>query len=176
MQTRMLSSSSTLVRIVSGGQTGVDRGALDAALRWGLPHGGWCPRGRLAEDGTIPPFYQLMETPEVEAAERTWCNVRDSDATLIFTRGPLSGGTALTATFALQERKPLFIFPLRSGARPSGSELHHLRGWLVRKHIHVLNIAGPRESQAPGIHQQVHDSLLAWFAMLAVEISPQSSS
>src|SRR3989442_2721366 len=84
------------VEIVSGGQTGVDRAALDTALALGLPCGGWCPRGRRAEDGPLPTRYPLRETPSSSYPERTVWNVRDSDGTLILHRGRLSGGTALT--------------------------------------------------------------------------------
>mgnify|MGYP003793290687 CR=1 FL=1 len=87
-------------KIVSGGQTGVDRAALDVAMQLGIPVGGWCPRGRRAEDGRIPDSYPLREASSVNYAKRTELNVRDSDGTLILSGGPLTGGTALTESLA----------------------------------------------------------------------------
>src|SRR5215510_967319 len=94
-------------KLVSGGQTGADRAALDWAIAWQIPHGGWCPLGRLAEDGPIAAKYQLKETPTADYAERTLWNVRDSDGTVILTIAKeLTGGSQATAHFARQLRKP----------------------------------------------------------------------
>jgi len=134
-------------RIVSGGQTGVDRAALDVAAELGLERGGWCPRGRRAEDGRIDERYPLRETPSRDYAQRTEWNVRDSDATLILARGPLRGGTALTRDLARRLCRPLLVVDLE---RPPGSE--EVRAWLERQGVRALNVAGPRESGAPGIH------------------------
>lgn len=133
--------------IHSGGQTGVDRAALDAALAAGVPVGGWCPLGRRAEDGPIPARYPLRETPTPNYAERTQWNVRDADATLILTRGTPTGGTATTleATDALG--KPRFVVDLKRemDVAPAAT-------WLRASGATVLNVAGPRESTAPGIY------------------------
>ncbi|RKT47308.1 putative molybdenum carrier protein [Thiocapsa rosea] len=137
------------IRVVSGGQTGVDRAALDAAIALGLPIGGWCPRGRRGEDGSIPERYALRETPSADYAERTEWNVRDSDATLILHRGPLSGGTRLTADLARRLGKPLLA---RDLAAPI--DVRAITDWLVANHVRVLNCAGPRESGAPGIGEE----------------------
>src|SRR5512134_3746342 len=99
-------------RVVSGGQTGVDRAALDAALALGLPCGGWCPRGRRAEDGAIPLHYPLRETPTARYPQRTEWNVRDSDGTLILTRGRPRGGTAYTISVARRLGRPLLVVDL----------------------------------------------------------------
>ena len=99
----------TLARIVSGGQTGVDRGALDAALAAGFPCGGWCPEGRMAEDGTIPSHYPLTELPGAQYKQRTKRNVMDSDATLVIYFGELSGGTERTVRYCEQLRKPVLV-------------------------------------------------------------------
>src|SRR3954447_14624932 len=93
-------------RIVSGGQTGVDRAALDVALALGIPCGGWCPRGRGAEDGLIPERYPLVETPAADASQRTRWNVRDSDGTLILAWGEPTGGTLLTVQACRETGKP----------------------------------------------------------------------
>jgi hypothetical protein len=139
------------VTIVSGGQTGVDRAALDAALALGLSCGGWCPKGRRAEDGPIDPRYPLRETRSADYATRTRLNVRDSDATLALVREPVSGGTALAVRLAWRFQRPLLVVDLNR-ARPSAAAT--VRRWIVENGIHVLNVAGPRESRAPGIHTE----------------------
>ncbi len=136
----------TRLKIVSGGQTGVDRAALDVALALGLPVGGWCPRGRRAEDGRIPDRYPLVETPERNYQTRTRRNVEDSDGTLILNQGPLDGGTALTVDDARQGGKPCLVVALETGIEPAA-----FRAWLAAHRITVLNVAGPRESKRPGV-------------------------
>lgn len=138
-----------LRRLVSGGQTGVDRAALDVALELGLPVGGWCPRGRLAEDGPLPERYPLEETPSQEYPQRTEWNVRDSDGTLVLTRGRPSGGTRLTVRLAAKLEKPCLVLDLEADPDPS-----QLRAWLAEAEVAVLNVAGPRASGQPGIHEQ----------------------
>ena len=140
--------------IVSGGQTGVDRAALDVALELGLPCGGWCPRGRRAEDGPIPAHYPLDETPSPAYPVRTRWNIRDSDATLVLTRGKADRGTALTCALAQRMRKPLLILDLREPV-----PLPVIRQWLFDNAVNVVNIAGPRESSQPGIYAQTVEVL-----------------
>lgn len=143
-----------LRRIVSGGQSGVDRAALDAALARGLPCGGWCPRGRRAEDGAISEVYPLAETESADYRERTERNVRDSDATLIIARGRLAGGTALTAHLARRAARPCLVVDLLDHPAPP-----EVARWLAAQRVRVLNVAGPRESQRPGIHRQARQLL-----------------
>ena len=128
-------------------QTGVDRAALDVALTHGIPAGGWCPFGRLAEDGFIDARYPLEETPTAAYAERTEWNVRDSDATLIVCSGAPSGGTALTISFARRYGRPIHVVDL-DGEADEGA----LRHWLQRHQC--INVAGPRESGSPGIYEK----------------------
>lgn len=136
---------SPLEKIVSGGQTGADRAALDWAIAHGLPAGGWCPRGRRAEDGPIPERFPLEETPSDDYAERTLWNVRDSDGTAVFTVGPtLTGGSLLTAEEAARLRKPWIHL---HGGTPHPAE--RLRAFLGEHRIRVLNIAGSRGSREP---------------------------
>jgi hypothetical protein len=135
-----------VLKVVSGGQTGVDRAALDAARAAGLPCGGWCPSGRLAEDGPIDPAYPLVETPSADYAQRTEWNVRDSDATLVLARGRPTGGTSLTITLARRHAKPLRVVDIARD--PSPGEVSR---WIAAVGAAVLNVAGPRESQRPGI-------------------------
>jgi hypothetical protein len=135
--------------VVSGGQTGVDRAALDVALRLGIPCGGWCPAGRGAEDGPIPPAYPLQETPSADPSQRTAWNVRDSDATLILLHGDAAGGTKHTVHEARSMNRPLFIRDLR--APPSVASIE---AWLEAASVRTLNVAGPRESECPGIYAE----------------------
>ena len=137
------------MRVISGGQTGVDRAALDVARELGVPCGGWCPRGRRAEDGPIPESYPLRETPSASYPERTAWNVRDSDGTLVVTRGRPRGGTALTVLLARRAGKPVIVANLEGGANAA-----EIRAFLLEHRVRVLNVAGPRESEAPGIHDE----------------------
>jgi hypothetical protein len=139
---------SELEKIVSGGQTGVDRASLELAIALNIPHGGWCPKGRKAEDGVIAAIYQLDETPTSEYRQRTEWNVRDSDGTLILTRGAPTGGTALTIKLAAAYSRPCLVIDLDAAPAPDT-----VGTWLAANHIKVLNIAGPRESGFPGIHE-----------------------
>lgn len=140
-------ASSAKVRIVSGGQTGVDRAALHAAREAGLPIGGWCPKGRLAEDGVIPPDLPLQETDSADYAIRTEKNVLDSDGTLVISDGPLQGGTELAVKLALRHGKPFIVVDI---ANPP--DLSTLVRWGQEHGIRILNVAGPRESSRPGIY------------------------
>lgn len=154
--------------IISGGQTGVDRAALDAALELGIPCGGWCPRGRKAEDGRIPMCYPLRETPDADYRSRTEWNVREADATLVLVWGPTSGGTQLTINIAQWLDRPLRVVDLAEDPSPE-----EVRVWLESGGFEVVNVAGPRESSSPGIHRLAHAFLLA---VLAPVRSPADSS
>lgn len=153
-----------ILKIISGGQTGVDRAALDFAIRSGIEHGGWCPQGRLAEDGLVPSIYQLRETDTPDYSKRTERNVVDSDATLIITRDAfLTGGTALTQELALRHSRPLLVLQERDGVE---QEADRLAAFFKQHPVKVLNIAGPRESEAPRLGLFVGDVLtraLRWF-------------
>jgi hypothetical protein len=138
-----------ILKVISGGQTGVDRAALDVALELGLPCGGWCPKGRRAEDGAIPLSYPLSETSSSAYPERTARNIRDSDGTLVLTRGVPDGGTALTVKLATRYRRPLLSIDLE---RPSSPD--RVATWAERQGVEVLNVAGPRESSCPGITEE----------------------
>ncbi len=142
------------LRIVSGGQTGVDRVALNVALELRLPCGGWCPRGRRAEDGPIDERYPLWETESAKYDVRTRRNVRESDGTLVLTIGEPVGGTALTVAVAEQEGKPLLVLDLDLQPPPE-----HVREWIKLHGIQTLNVAGPRESVCPGVGKMACDFL-----------------
>lgn len=147
-------------KIVSGGQTGVDRAALDVALALAIPCGGWCPRGRLAEDGAIADRYPLTETASAEYDERTRLNVEDSDATLILNAGPLEGGTLMTRDIARELARPHLVVDLDGAPDPDEAA-----AWLGRVRPRVLNVAGPRESKAPGVHDRAAAFLRALLAI-----------
>ncbi len=140
-----------LLAIHSGGQTGADRAALDAAMRLGFPLGGWVPAGRLAEDGRIPDSYPgLRETQESDVAVRTRLNVAAADAVLCISRGGAKGGTLLALQAAKTLRKPCFHLDL---SEHGGIE--RVATWLDGVEGHILNVAGPRESEDPGIYEPV---------------------
>lgn len=149
-------------RIISGGQTGADRAALDWAIERSVPYGGWCPQGRKAEDGPLSAHYGLRETPSDKCIQRTECNVRDSDGTMIISiSSALSGGSQNTAKFADQYRKPwLHIAQTREGEH--GPEL--LRDFVTRNRVRVLNVAGPREFSEPDVGAFVKQVLDEAFA------------
>jgi hypothetical protein len=153
-------------RIISGGQTGADRAALDAAIELGIPHGGWVPRGRWAEDGKLPERYQVQETGSRRLDLRTEWNVRDADATLIFTTdGKLTGGTALTAHLARTYRKPWMHVNLSILTRVRQRQaLKLMREWLAATKPAVVNVAGPRASKDPKVYRAVRRYLLQLFA------------
>ena len=143
------------LRIVSGGQTGVDRAALDAALELGLACGGWCPKGRWAEDGEIPARYPLTETLSNDPAQRTRANVAESDATLVLTDGEPTDGTRLAMSAAGDLNKPCLCVDFTVGA-----DIERVRAWIDETGAACLNIAGPRESNAPGIYEMAHGFLV----------------
>ncbi len=149
-----------MIKVISGGQTGVDRAALDAAIFCDLETGGWCPKGRRAEDGVIPVHYSLKETPTSDYAQRTKWNILKGNATLVLTTGPLGGGTALTLRLAQERRKDHLI------AHPGrNSDIARVVDWVRRRQIRILNVAGPRESTLPGIYARSYEFLTAVFAL-----------
>jgi hypothetical protein len=145
------------MKIVSGGQTGVDRAALDVALELGIDCGGWCPAGRWAEDGPIDARYPLRETPSADPSQRTEWNVRDGDATLLLTSHAASPGTELTREVARRLRRPVFTWPVHSA-----EDVGLFRRWLQVYTVHTLNVAGPRESEAPGIYDEARRIVRAY--------------
>jgi hypothetical protein len=155
------------ISIISGGQTGADRAALDFAITHRISHGGWCPRNRRAEDGTILSRYNLRETPSTHYAQRTEWNVRDSDATVLFTIGPnTSGGTRLTHELALRLGKPILHLSRDATARQAPADQDGitaaaatLLSFLNEHQVRTLNVAGPRASQEPEIASFVEQVL-----------------
>jgi hypothetical protein len=144
-------------KIVSGGQTGADRAALDWAIASGVEHGGWCPRGRKAEDGTIDRRYRLRETPSDRYSQRTEWNVRDSDGTVILSLGgALTGGSKRTAELAEQYGKPWLHVSRQSNG---GDAADRLRRFVAHTGIRVLNVAGPRASTEPHVGAFVSEVL-----------------
>ncbi len=154
-------------RIISGGQTGADRGGLDAALYCNVPHGGWCPKGRRAEDGVIPAKYLLQESKSASYTVRTEANVRDSDATVVFTLGRATGGSLKTLEFCQKHKKPYLHVDVDALERPQAvkavvdwlegrGEYNHEGYFAIKPPVHCdLNVAGSRESKADGIEDLV---------------------
>ena len=136
------------LKIISGGQAGANRAALDWAIKHGISHGGWCPKGRKSEDGPIDAKYQLLETPSGNYLQRTEWNARDSDGTVIFSIGEhLTGGSLKTVAFAIKHRKP----HLHLSAARKDNAAQELKKWMQQNHIRVLNVAGPRASKEPEV-------------------------
>jgi len=138
-------------KIISGGQTGTDRAALDFAISHGIPHGGWVPKGRKTEDGALPDRYQLQEMPTGEYAKRTEQNILDSDGTLIVSHGGLTGGSALTEFLAERHGKPFIHIDLDQTMLNEGAA--RVRQWIVDEQIKILNVAGARARKDPLIYQ-----------------------
>ncbi len=155
----------TVAKIISGGQTGADRGGLDSAMECGIPHGGWCPKGRRAEDGTIPERYNLVESASSNYLDRTEQNVIDSHATLVFSHGRPTGGSLKTIEFCQKHHRPCLHVDLDS-SRDDGAIARSIGSWFIGGGLQmagsptpppnpVVNVAGSRESKAPGIQERV---------------------
>ncbi|TWU39662.1 putative molybdenum carrier protein [Novipirellula artificiosorum] len=145
-------------KIVSGGQTGVDRAGLECAIALGIEHGGWCPAARLSEDGSIPSRYMLTETDSRDYPARTELNVVDSDATLILYERKLTGGTLLTYRICRRLSKDFLL------ARLDRDDVDLARQWIDSLRPETLNVAGPRESTSPGIERRSMMFLMQVFA------------
>jgi hypothetical protein len=146
-------------KIVSGGQTGADRAALDVAIELGIPHGGWIPKGRKTEDGRLPKEYRLLETTSIDYSQRTELNVLDSDGTLIVSHGNPRGGSALTQELARKHRQPCLLVDLNLVSDSKAAEI--ISSWIDVREIKTLNVAGPRSSNDPKIYEATRKVLRA---------------
>jgi len=154
-------------KIISGAQTGADRAALDFAIDNEIPHGGWVPKGRKAEDGLISQQYGVKEAPSAEYSRRTELNVIDSDGTLIISHGKLTDGSALTQRLARKHNKHCLHIDLNQIPEfKSAIEITH---WINRQDIEVLNVAGPRASKDPLIYDSTMDILETVFQLMVIE-------
>ncbi len=143
----------TIKKIISGGQTGADQAALDAAIKLGFPHGGWAPKGRKTEAGPLPEKYNLKEMPTGSYPERTEQNVIDSDGTVIISHGKLTGGSKLTDKLAEKHFRPCLHVDLNK--TPAFTAASIINTWIDLHKIKTLNVAGPRDSKDPDIYQKV---------------------
>jgi len=156
-------------KIISGGQTGADRAALDAAIKLGVDHGGWIPKGRLTESGPLPPEYKLKETLSTGYTERTEKNVLDGDGTLIISRGPLTGGSDYTREMAIKHGRPWLHVDLNRTAAFQAAVA--INDWISGKGIEILNVAGPRASKDPTIYRDTINILESTYYLGLVESS-----
>ena len=150
-----------ITKIISGGQTGADQAALDFAIQYNIPHGGWIPKGRLTENGPLSEKYQLKEMPTSSHPKRTEKNVLDSDGTLIISHGNITGGTALTRKLAKQHNKPWLHVDMDKMSLLYATRI--LRSWIIDNGIQILNVAGSRASGDPKIYNataKILDGLL----------------
>jgi len=148
-------------KIISGGQTGADRAALDFAIDNDIPHGGWIPKGRITEGGQLPDKYRLQEMETTSYDKRTEQNVIDSDGTVIVSHGELTGGSALTQTFAIKHHKPRLHLDMDNSTITEAAD--SLNNWIEKNKISTLNIAGSRASKDNKINQVTRDILEAAF-------------
>ena len=155
-----------LKKIISGGQTGADRAALDFAIKMEIPHGGWIPKGRLAEDGPLPPRYHLKEMRTRIYAKRTEKNVVHSDGTLIVSHGKLTGGSQYTMDMAILHEKPWLHINLKETSTLESAQ--KVIDWVLNNQIETLNFAGPRASKDPKIYRAVFE-LLETVYYIAIE-------
>ena len=158
-----------LTKIISGGQTGADRAALDVAIALDIPHAGWIPKGRKTEDGILPDKYQLKEMPTASYPKRTEKNVIDSDGTLILSHGKLSGGSALTVKMAMKHGRPhLHVDFLQAAGFAAG---HAIKNWISKNRIRVLNVAGSRSSKDQYIYRVTVKVLRTVFHLSEIDLS-----
>lgn len=140
-------------KIISGGQTGADRAALDFAIDQNIPYGGWLPKGRITEDGTLSEKYHLQEMPTEDYAKRTQMNVLDADGTVIISHGFLTGGSALTREYAIQHNRHWIHIDMSELTENDAADA--MIAWLEENEIRVLNVAGARAGKDPAIYDTV---------------------
>jgi hypothetical protein len=140
-------------KIISGGQTGADQAALDVAIKLNIPHGGWTPKGRKTEDGPLPDQYQLQEIPTGSYPKHTEQNIINSDGTLIFSHGKLTGGSKLTRDLAAKKNRSCLYIDLTQDTALYSANM--IKMWLSDNGIKILNVAGPRASGKPEIYDDV---------------------
>jgi hypothetical protein len=160
-------------KIISGGQTGVDRAALDVAIELGLSYGGWLPRGRKTEEGALPDTYEMKEMPTASYSKRTEQNVIDSEGTLIISKGKLSGGSQLTREMAIRHKRPCLHADASTGNVFQAAR--NISAWIVQHGIEVLNVAGPRNSEDPEIYNMTVKVLKAVFYMNIIDSNMRDS-
>ncbi|HDI59605.1 MAG TPA: hypothetical protein ENF48_04475 [Desulfobacteraceae bacterium] len=159
-----------ITKIISGGQTGADQAALDAAIELGIDHGGWVPKGRLTEDGPLADKYRLTETRTASYPERTERNVLDGDGTVIFSHGPLTGGSKLTAELAQKHGKPCLHIDLgRMHPLKASGKLHK---WIRGNGVRILNVAGAKASKDPAIYNEVYQAIWGLFVLDTLGADP----
>ena len=161
-------------KIISGGQTGTDQAALDAALKLGIPHGGWVPRGRKTEDGPLSDKYTMKEMRTSSYSARTEQNVIDSDGTLIISRGSLTEGSEYTRKMAMKHNRPWLHINLNKKPKFPAATL--INSWLTENNIEVLNVAGPRASKDPEIYPDVLNVIESVYDLGLITRNPQTES
>ena len=154
-------------KIISGGQTGADQAALDAAIKLGIPHGGWIPKGRITEKGPLPEKYRLQEMPTDSYPKRTEQNVIDSDGTLIICRGKPTGGSDYTRQMILKHKRHLLHIDLNLTTSYDAASL--ILSWVNLQRIEVLNVAGPRASEDPDIYNDATRIIEMTFKMHRID-------
>ena len=152
-----------LTKIISGGQTGADQGALDAAIKLGIPYGGWIPKGRKTQEGPLPEKYQLIEMPTADYAKRTMKNVVESDGTLILSHGDLTGGSKFTEEHAKTMERPCLVIDFNQTNMFQAAM--KAADWIRKSGIRILNVAGPRASHDPKIYNATLDLICSIYQL-----------
>jgi hypothetical protein len=160
-------------KIISGGQTGVDQAALDAAINLGIPHGGWVPKGRKTENGPLPDKYTMRQMPTSSYSERTEQNVIDSDGTLIISRGSLTEGSEYTRKMAMKHHRPWLHIELNKISKFQAAEI--VVTWIIENKIKIINVAGPRASKDPEIYVDVLNLIESVYYLSLVKESTSRS-
>lgn len=143
-----------IIKIISGGQTGADQAALDAAIALKIPYGGWLPKGRKTENGPLAQRYALRELTSARYRDRTEKNILTADGTLILSFGPLTGGSALTEALAIRHDRPFLHIDFERVDRTQAVAL--VETWLQTMQVAIVNVAGPRASSEPRIYEAVY--------------------
>jgi len=160
-------------KIISGGQTGADQGALDAAMKYSFPYGGWIPKGRKTENGPLPDTYNLKEMPAANYVDRTEKNILDSSGTVIISHGKLTGGAKLTQKLAKKHNRPCLHINLNE--TPAFFAASEINAWINNNEIKILNVAGPRASKDSQIYEDTKYIIQGVILLHLVNAQPGSN-
>ncbi len=149
-------------KVISGGQTGADKAALDVAIELGIQHGGWIPKGRMVEDGRLTDKYKLQETKNIGYSQCTELNILESDGTLILTHGKLTGGSVLIQQISKKHNRPCLHIDLNEINEPKAVQI--ISTWIEARKMKTMNVTGPRVGKDPEIYEAAKRILITVFS------------